>query len=250
MTFNSLTKSLTLLVLMVSFVSCGGSKPMVDDIKVVPRQVDGDILLSLTADLSIGNVQLPMAAVPIRLKNGKEIGTLTLLTTSDGRNQLSMDVNVSETANLNLASDRLPNGSVIPLIGDSQVITIPVGSKVVVYLSLAENNAALGVSIPIRSFDKIGEKVGTAALMPFFNKNGRVGAAGLYTSKTAGLNGFSLVADISDLINIPSAVELNQIAAQQEVDEELTTREPSSRQEKRINRELLKMHRAKARLRM
>jgi hypothetical protein len=255
MTFNSLIKSATLLATLFALVSCGGQKPMVDDIKITPHQVDGDIFVSLTADLSIGNVQLPNAGIPIILpRTGKEIGLLTLQTTSDGRNQIHVELNVSETANLNLEKVKLPNGSMLPLVGENQVLKIPLGGKLIVYLSLGANNAALGVSIPIKTFDAIGKKVGTASLMPMFNKNGVVGAAGVYTSKTAGLNGFALVADLSSVLNLPTAMQLSQNSMQLEEDEssrlDINAAVPSRRQEKRINRGLLKLHKARKRLQL
>ena len=109
---------------------------MVKNVKVSTSQQDNDVLVSLSADLSIGNVQLPYTSLPIILpKIGKQIGQLTLQSSADGANQLVLDVNVSEAANLELASVQLPNGSMLPIIGDNSVLVIPAG-KVQIYLSL------------------------------------------------------------------------------------------------------------------
>ena len=227
---------------------------MVDDIKISPQQVDGDLYVTLTADLSIGNVQLPNAGIPILLpKSGKEIGLLTLQRTADGRNQIEVDLNVSETANLDLERVTLPNGGSLPLIADNPVLVIPVGKGVDVYLSLSETNAAIGIAIPIKAFDKIGKEVGTASLMPMFNKNNILGAAGVYTSKTPGLNGFALVADLTTVIDRNTAQEVlaQNILIQQEVSNEPANLAiPSARQEKKINKGLLRLHKARTRLQL
>lgn len=255
MTFLSslrrLTYSATLLATLLALVSCGSQKPMVDSIKVVPTVVDDDIIVSMTADLGIGNVQLPIAGFPIILpKTGKEIGLISLLTSADGKNQLHLEINVSEAANLEVAQVKLPNGSVVPLIGQNKTLEIPVGSKVKVYLSITETSAALGVAIPIKTFDAIGKKTGTAALMPVFNKNGVLGAAGIYTSKTPGKNGFALVADLSSKIAPLMASQMGIQMQQQEQSLDVTSLVPSARQEKRINRELLKLHKKRKRLQL
>ena len=253
----SFLKSLNRLVLVMPlfvFISCGSQKPMVDDVQVSTSSVDGDIVLSLSADLSIGDVQLPSASFPIILpKIGKEIGTVSLVAANGGENQLVLDINVSEAANLELAAVRLPNGTVMPLIANNPVLKIPAG-KVDLYVSLADGAQAIAVVIPIKSFDKIGAKTGTASLVPAFNKNGILGAAGVYTSRTPGQNGFVFVADISSKlgdISIPQLSASSQKSLQREEAQlDYTSLVPSRRAERRINKELLRMHRRKTRLKL
>ena len=249
MSIYSSLKSITLVITLVLFVSCGSQKPMVDDIKVSSSSTGGDIIVALSANLSIGNVQLPNASFPIILpKIGKEIGMVSLVSASSGQNLLQMEINVSEAANLELASVRLPNGSLIPLIADNAVLRIPLG-KVEVLLSLADGSQALGVIIPIKSFDAIGAKTGTAALIPAFSKNGIMGAAGVYTSKTAGKNGFVLVADISGKMGGISIPNANMIQMEQ-APLDYSSQVPSSRVEKKINKGLLKLHSRRTKLRL
>lgn len=253
---NSLKKILLLGLLSIFFVSCGGSKPMVENVQVSTEHVDGDIWVDLTADLSIGDVTLPQASVPILLpKTGEEVGLLTLESSLDGSNSIVIELNVSDAANLDLESVKLPNGASVPLIGDRPVIAVPIGKGAEVYISLTSDSAALGVSIPIKSFDSIGEKVGTTALMPLFNKNDIVGAAGVYTSKTAGQNGFALVADVSNAIgNLVKQKSLDDHMSrmpqmQQDV-LDLNAHVPSRSKERKINKMLLKMHKRKQQLQL
>ena len=242
MTNSPVMKAMVLLTLLVSFISCGSQAPMVKNVKVSTNQVDNDVLVSLSADLSIGAVQLPFTSLPIILpKTGKQIGQLTLQSTADGANQLVLDVNVSEAANLELASVRLPNGSVLPIIADNSVLVIPAG-KVQIYLSLLDGAQAIGVAVPIKTFDAIGANVGTTALMPIFNSNNIVGAAGVYTSKEAGKNGFALVADLSGVINVSIP---NIFAKQAQSSLDYSSASPSRRQERKINSMLYRMHKKK-----
>ena len=136
----------------------------------------------------------------------------------------------------------------MPLIADNPVLKIPLG-KATVYLSLVAGSQAIGISIPVRTFDAIGAKVGTGALIPNFNKNGILGAAGIYTSKTKGLNGFVLVADISSRMGNIAIPQGNKIQMQQ-APLNYSEIKPSRRVEKKINRELYKLNRKRAVLRL
>lgn len=263
--FNSL-KSASLLILLFAFVSCGGSKPMVNDVKVENSVVNGDIYVSLSADLSLGNLLLPNATIPILIpKSGKEIGQVSLVYNADGENHLSVDLNVSETANLNLNSATLPNGSMIPLIADRQIIVVPIGKGAEVYISLTSDQAAIGVAVPIRTFDALGSKVGTAALMPIFNVSGVLGAAGVFTSKDAGKNGIALIADVSS--HLGGFIQSNKIEDhsyrmsqnQQFGSFNLLSKSAkvksapagiSKKARKRLNRELYKLHKKRKQLKL
>lgn len=252
MTFISRLKSLLLLLPLVIFVSCGSQKPMVDSIKVKPHLVDDELIVSMTADLSIGNLILPVAGIPIYLpKTGEEVGLITLQTTPEGVNQIHVEINVSDAIHLEAAVAKLPNGTLLPIVGNNKVLDIPVGKGVHVYLSLTETSAALGVAVPIKSFDSIGAKTGTAALMPIFNKNDILGAAGIYTSKTAGQNGFAIVADLSNVLSRAQMQEVGvQMQQQESFSEIAVAKSPRRSVEKRINRELYKMHKRGKRLQL
>lgn len=249
MKISQTLKFLVLSLLLTVFVSCGSQAPMVDDVKVNVSNVDGDVVVSLTADLAMGNLMLPSVTFPIILpKTGKEVGIVSLSQSAAGLNQIGIDLNVSSGVHLETTAARLPNGALMPIILNQNVLTIPLG-KVTVLLSLNSGAQALGIIIPISSFDNIGGKVGTTVLMPMFNKNGNLGAAGIYTSKVAGENGFALVTDISN--KIPDIFGSALVAQQREeadVSEELLS--PSRTEKRIIDKELLKMHKRKAVLKL
>lgn len=242
-------KPLALLALMISFVSCGGQKPMVDDIKVSPYYENDDLMISLSADLSIGNVSLPQATFPIiHPKTGEEIGLVSMVNLGANQNLLDLVVNVSSISNLSSEVGKLPNGAVLPLIGNNRSIVIPIGSKVKLYLSIGDGKVALGVSIPFRTLDAVGRKVGTSALFPAFNKNGIYGSAGLYLSKEAGKNGFGIFADVTNKLDDIMFLDITRRDDIQTLDYNSVV--PSDRKERRINSEMLKMHRSRRQLRI
>lgn len=242
-------KPLALLALMISFVSCGGQKPMVDDIKVSPYYENDDLMISLSADLSIGNVSLPQATFPIiHPKTGEEIGLVSMVNLGANQNLLDLVVNVSSISNLSSEVGKLPNGAVLPLIGNNRSIVIPIGSKVKLYLSIGDGKVALGVSIPFRTLDAVGRKVGTSALFPAFNKNDIYGAAGLYLSKEAGKNGFGIFADVTNALDDIMFLDITRRDDIQTLDYNAVI--PAERKERRINSEMLKMHRSRRQLRI
>lgn len=245
-------KKIVFLSFSLVLISCGADRAMVNNVEISTSvEQNGDILMALTADLGIGNLQLPNASFPILLpKDGREIGIVSLVGSLGGKNILSIDINLSEAANLDLTDTRLPNGAMIPLIADNPVLVIPVG-KVMVYLSLVEGAQVLGVSVPIRSFDKVGSKVGTTVLMPIFNKNGTIGAAGIYTSRQVGASGIAVVADISGKLSELPSFENQLIMPQMEqISLDYSTQGPSRAQKKNIDRELYKLHKKREVLRL
>jgi len=246
--FHSI-KAFGLICALFVLVSCGSQKPMVTQVKVDTSVIDQDVWISLSADLSIGNLLLPNAVIPILIpKTGSEIGLVSLTSDGSGLNRLSVELNVSETAQLDLAQARLPNGVMIPIIQDRQVITVPIGKGAEIYISILGDQAALGVAIPIKSFDAMGSKVGTSALMPVFSTNGVIGSAGVFTSKDAGENGFALIADVSSFVspligqNLLADHSRKVMQQAQQSEPELLDVKPSRSVENKINSELYKLH--------
>lgn len=245
-----LKKSLLALPALMLFISCGSQKPMVQDIKVEPTYVGSDLYVSLSADLGLGNVILPQVSLPITHK-GEDIGTVSMNSLS-GENQLQLNINVSSVINIPQGgAAQLPNGGALPLIGSNDTIIVPISNKAQLYISFHDGQAAIGVSIPFKTLDSIGAKVGAASMFPMFNMNEVVGAAGLYFSQNAGENGFGLFADISQVLDQTMFKSLGfRPDIQAESSLEYASIEPSSRKEKKINRELYYLNRKRARLQL
>lgn len=245
---SSKLSALLLLVLTFTFASCGKQKPMVTDLKVKPVYEGSDLAIALSANLSIGNVQLPSASIPIYMpKTWREIGAVEMVTIKPGQNFLKVKLNMSKIAQLEAKQSTLPNGGLLPLIGENKTIVIPVAKKVNIYVSFGDGIAALGVAIPFKTLDGLGAKVGTTNLFPVFNIGKVFGSAGLYTSKTAGQNGFALFADLTNVLDPVHFIELGS-PEQTLKSINYNAQAPSRRTKKRIDREMYKLHKGRKRL--
>lgn len=174
---------------------------MVTDISVHPFYDESDVHVSVSAELSLGNVMLPSVSIPIPMPgSGEEIGSVQMQSGLGGQSTLNLDVNLSKVAKIQANYVTLPNGNLLPLIGNNKVIVIPIKNAVNLYLTLGDGVAAVGVDIPFKTLDSVGSGIGSVSLFPTFNIKGIIGAAGLYFSKEAGKNGFGLFADISSVL--------------------------------------------------
>lgn len=246
-------KSLFALSLLFIFVSCGSNKPSVRDIKVDPHYEGADLYLSVSADLSIGNLSLQNISLPIIVpSSGENIGSVSMVSQMDGANLLDIDLNVSAVANVQGQEARLPNGNPLPLIGSNQTIVIPVSKGAQIYLTLDNGQVAIGTAIPIKTLDQVGANVGSASLFPSFHIDRAVGSAGLFTSKTAGQNGIGLFVDVSAYLEDVMFMDLGfdpSIMAMQD-QAPVVDISPSRRKERRLNRELYYLDRRRAELQM
>ncbi|MGE3610024.1 MAG: hypothetical protein AB7I27_10595 [Bacteriovoracaceae bacterium] len=186
------------LVMMISIVSACGKRPnIVSGMKVTATTVDSSVMLSVLADINLGSMSFPYATLPVfHPKTGAQLGTVELLN-SMGKNQLKLNFNVSELADVRAELATLPNGNTVPLIGTAPTIVIPLSNKAELYLAISDTVTAIGVAIPIKNFDNIGRSVGGLNFFPTFVMDKAIGAAGIFTSQTAGQNGFAFVADVS-----------------------------------------------------
>ena len=261
-------KLAVLLLVLTSIVSCGGQKPMVTDIDVRPYYQNSDVHIQLSSTLALGNVTLPGISLPVILPhNGQNIGSIQMQTVLGGQNIISIDVNLTEVAKVQAQTARLPNGNIIPLIGNNQVIVIPIQNKVNLYLTMGNGVAALGVDIPFSTLDAVGDRVGNISIFPIFNIKGVLGSAGLYFSRDRGKNGFGLFADLTNVLDdvmfldLGEAKELASLEVAQKsfamvrswsppVRLDYRSINPSKRSKERIDKELYKLHRSSKRLRL
>jgi hypothetical protein len=152
-------------------------------------------------------------------------------------------VNVSSLADIQATQATLPNGNAIPLIANNPTITIPLGAGAKLYLTIGANAVALGVAVPIKTFDGIGSAVGAINLFPVFNIDKVVGAAGIFTGSQAGQNGFALIADVTQYVNMQD-IFVPQVRLQ------YASQIPSSSKEEKINSMIYDLNRKRARLQL
>lgn len=192
---------MVMLALLVS--ACGKRPQVVTGIQVQSQIINEDVSLSLKADLDLGNMTFPAVALPILHPRGQmPIGKVELAPVLGGKNQIKISVNVSALADIQAVQASLPNGNMVPLIANNPTIVVPLGSGAKLYLTVGANAVALGVAVPIKTFDGIGSAVGAANLFPVFAIDKVIGAAGLFTGSASGQSGFALVADVTQYVKM------------------------------------------------
>jgi hypothetical protein len=261
--YHSFLKVFTLVILSLVVSACGNRPQVVTGIQVQSAVVDEDVNLSLKADLNLGAMTFPSVALPILHPRGQTpIGSVELLPLLGGKNQIKITMNISALTDISAIQAKLPNGNAIPLIANNPTITVNLGKGAQLYVTIAANAVALGVAVPISTFDGIGGAVGATNLFPLFNIDKVVGAAGLFTG-AKGQNGIALVADITQYVNmqdifVPQAqAELMLLAddaesfeEQSEIKLSYTSQIPEVSQEEKINTMMAGLNRQKAKLQL
>jgi hypothetical protein len=266
------TRLLVLVTFLVTLVSCGKQNhQFMKDINVGTSYVDNDVYISVDAQMDFGAMQLPAISLPVKNpKTGEDLGGIEMGVVAGGKNFMKLSFNLSSVTPLQASQAQLPNGAALPLIYTNQVVEIPVGGSkadVRIYISFVEGAYALGVAVPIKSFDGIGGSVGTTSLFPIFNIENIVGSAGLFTSNESGKSGFGVFVDLTNVLDDLLKGELKARTSHQEAGIALKSIRSirraapvgelnyssigvSSSKKKEIDKALYRLHRRRARLKL
>lgn len=247
------------------FVSACGKQPqVVTGIQVTTSNQESDVFLAFKADLDLGAMQFPSVILPIIHPESRvQIGSVELGPVLGGKNQIQVSANLSALTNLRTSIADLPNGNMVPLIAQNPTITIPLGSGAELYLTLGANAVALGVAVPIQQFDSIGGSVGNVNLFPVFMVDQVRGAAGIFTGSRAGQNGFAIIADVTNYVNMQD-IFVPQFAANlvasrslkstheelEQISLDYSSQKPSSSKVNRINTMIYNLNQKKTKLRI
>jgi hypothetical protein len=257
----SFLKLVTLVMLSLVVSSCGKAPKVVTGIQVQSSTVGQDVMLALKADLDLGAMSFPAVTLPIIHPRGQmPIGSVELLPVLGGKNQIKISVNVSALADIQAVQATLPNGNAIPLIANNPTITIPLGAGAKLYLTIGANAVALGVAVPIKSFDSIGSAVGAINLFPLFTIDKVIGAAGIFTGSQSGQNGFALIADVTAYVNMQNifvpqqAADMMRMAVAQEQQANIklnySSQAPSKSKEEKVNSMIYNLNSRRTRLQL
>jgi hypothetical protein len=244
-------KLFTLVLFSLVVSACGKGRPqVVTGIQVQSSTVNQDVILALKADLNLGTMSFPAVSLPIFHPKGQmNIGSVDLLPVLGGKNQIKISVNVSALSDIQATAASLPNGNLVPLIAQNPTMTIPLGSGAKLYLTIGANAVALGVAVPIKQFDSLGGAVGAVNLFPVFAIDKVIGAAGIFTSTRAGQNGFALVADITQYVNMQNIFVPSQVASSN-VNLDYSVQAPVAAKEEKINAIMLDLNRRNTKLKL
>ncbi len=201
---NFLSRSVTFVILSLFVISCGNAPSNVlTEIKVETQTINDDVWMSFAADLNLGSMSFAAISIPILHPKGQTpVGQLDLVSAPGGINQIKISLNVSELADVQMERATLPNGNLVPLIANNQMIAINTGKGSRVYLALSEKVTAIGVAVPIPSFDSIGSKLPGLNFFPIVRSGDVIGTAGIFTGATAGQNGIAVIADVSQVVSL------------------------------------------------
>ena len=245
-------KALWLLFFALTFMSCGKSGVKVTKVTLEERiePVTEKIWIDVKTHLSMGNTALPTLKLPVMYPGRGTLGTLEL-----GPNFVAVSFNLSELVKISTYDAVLPNGERLPLINDNKVVILEAGAgkKIKIYVTLTSTSKAVGVSIPIAEFDRLGTELKTpSTLIPKFVLGGTTVMAGLYTSPEAGKNGIGVFVDLgvifSRLMLDGYWVESYDIAQGNELDSEAM--EVDSNKYNHISRFLGKHHQRRTRFKV
>ncbi len=237
---------ITLVMLSLIVSACGKRPQVVTGIQVQTSTLNQDVLLSLKADLNLGNMTFPAVTLPVLHPKGQtQIGSVQLMPVLGGKNQIKISLNVSAVSDLQAEQSYLPNGQLVPLIANNPTITIALGAGANIYLTLGADAVALGVAVPIKQFDGIGSAVGSINLFPVFSIDKVIGAAGIFTGSQAGQNGFALVADVTQYVKMQDI-----FVPEQSVDLAYSSQIPSAAKEEKVNAMIFELNRKKVRLQL
>jgi hypothetical protein len=257
---NFIVRIITLVILASFTVACGNSPSNVlTGVKVESQTINDDVWISFAADLNLGAMSFAAISVPVIHPRGQTpVGQLELTPGLAGVSQIKLSVNASELADIQTISATLPNGNMIPLIANNQVISVNIGNGARVYLALSQNVTAIGVAVPISAFDSFGTKLPGLNFFPIVNTGNVVGTAGIFTGLKPGQNGIAVVADVSKVVNLGNLLNtqsgmmamIQALEVQDELKLDYRSHSGSKSQKAKLDEMLYGLHQKKAILRM
>jgi len=243
------------LVMLVLFGSCGKQPQVITSVQVQTAQVQNDLWLSFYADLNLGAMTFPSISLPvIHPRTLESVGSVELGQAAGSKNYIKLSANMSALAELRATQGKLPNGNMIPLIANNPTITVNLPSNAKLYITLSETVTAIGVAVPIRQFDQIGQSVPGVNFFPVIGIGQVVATAGLFTSRNVGQNGIAVVADVSQLVSTQDiySSQIVPLAQNQEtlnqVQLDYSSQTPKENHVNRINKMIYDLNARKARL--
>jgi len=198
------------LIMLTAAAGCGknGSFKFVTAAQVRGYVENGDAYVELKATLNVGSMSVIGIELPI-YHHSEEIGKFSIAGSA-----LSVLIDVSKAADLNMADATLPNGGPVPVsTGSVPIYAFPVGSQGArVYVAYGTGVAMLGVAAPVKQLDGMPIPEGSSIFIPFDFGNGITGTGGVFAGSGSGTSGFGIFADISSALH-PASQASSQTSA-------------------------------------
>jgi hypothetical protein len=197
---------------------------MVTGVTISTVDHSGDQYAQLDIQFLTNGIQLPTISLPVYdpRNPGVTYGQLELDQASSAVGEVKVGVDLSVVAKLPAGPATLPNGTVVPVLVNSQtrLLSIPIPTtRFVLYLAFQLNAlqpgqspvAMIGVALPFTQLDSVGSAIGNADLFIPFGIQGVTGSAGVFGGKTSGTSGVGIFVDVSGLIPQATPVASPQI---------------------------------------
>lgn len=236
---------LLVLGLVSLLVSCGKQPQVIKSIGVQTEVINNEVILKVQTQVEMGNISFPFLTLPIvHPRLNLEIGQVVIAPLSGSLNLLEVDLNFTALLSLNLSTAQLPNGGMVPLMNNEEVITVKIDDKVYLYINPRKESFSIGLALPFKTLDVIGQNIGNTSLFPVFAIDKAWGSAGIFTGRQSGQSGFGLFANISQYVQnlnwtIPSA-QKGFMARKIQVT--LPELKPSENQKDYIEKKIVQMH--------
>lgn len=252
--------SLITLVMLTLFASCGKQPQVLTGVKVETQHINNEIWLSFAADLNLGAMTFPAVTLPVlHPRTFSQIGSVELAPALGGKNFIKLAANISALSDIRSTVGKLPNGNAIPLIANNPTVVVKLPAGAQLYITLSEKVTAIGVAVPIKQFDQLGQNVPGLNFFPVIAIDKVIATAGLFTSKNAGQNGIALVADVSQYVNMQDVyvprggadmMFMQAEEAQNAIKLDYSSHTPSKAAQDRINGMIYDMNKRKLRLQL
>lgn len=205
MKFIYLFKGLILIGL-TAFLSACGNSSLVEKISVQTSQdFNQDTWVTLNTQLNMGALSFPGLLIPVPNPKfpSEMMGRVQLQRSLDGKNILTVSANISEIEKTHLEQDNfLPNGSVIPVVGLTSVVSAKFNSNSKIYFGGSEQSLMFGISLAIPLFDNIGKYLpGVNLFLPLPAESKIEGLGGVFTGGGLGQNGIGLFVKVPNGFN-------------------------------------------------
>lgn len=170
------------------------------NVQVADSGTGDDPLLTLSAQLNLGNASLEQIEVPVvDPRSGRALGRLSLASLPQGGQQVTLALSASAALNADPALGRtLPNGRELPLslgVRPGEMLAFPILNHSRIYIGGdLKERVFLGAALAIRALDGVANSAGMA-LNLFFGLNvnpSLYGVAGLYGSPVANQSGVAV----------------------------------------------------------
>jgi len=198
--------SMTLLLVGLSGCGQNPAQDLVKGVDLMTYELNSNSHMAAIFEVDTQRTSLPAISLPLGYspETGFSYGELSISPSAPNRSKVTLDVNLTQAAQLPPSDPWLPNELDLPISGidPSSIISLKTSGSSKVYIAFSPESVILGTAITLREFDSLGERVGrTNLFFPFNLKDQIFGSAGIFTGSKPHTSGLGLFVDASPLLD-------------------------------------------------